>query len=141
MQIKLETFNPGHSTKDRMALKMIQDADTIGLFQLESRAQMTTLPRMKPQNFYDLVVEIALIRPGPIRGNIVNSYLNRRSGHESISYIHPDLEPILKRTLGIPIFQEQLLRIAMVASGISAGEAEELRRSLGFKRSDICVST
>jgi error-prone DNA polymerase len=114
---------------------MIQRADTIGVFQIESRAQMATLPRMKPRNFYDLVVEIAIIRPGPIVGQMVHPYLNRRAGREPVHYPHPSLEPILKRTLGIPIFQEQLLRVAMVASGFSGGEAEELRRAMGFKRS------
>ncbi len=114
---------------------MIRAADTIGTFQIESRAQMATLPRMKPERFYDLVVEIALIRPGPIVGQMVNPYLERRAGRQPVHYPHPCLEPILARTLGIPIFQEQLLRIAMVAAGFSGGEAEELRRAMGFKRS------
>ena len=114
---------------------MIQAADTIGVFQIESRAQMATLPRMRPKNFYDLVVEIAIIRPGPIVGQMVHPYLNRRAGREPVSYPHPSLEPILKRTLGVPIFQEQLLRMAMEAAGFSGGEAEELRRAMGFKRS------
>jgi len=105
------------------------------VFQIESRAQMATLPRMKPRCFYDLVVEIAIIRPGPIVGQMVNPYLNRRAGREPVSYPHPALEPILARTLGVPLFQEQLLRIAMVAAGFSGGEAEELRRAMGFKRS------
>ncbi|MEE9606275.1 MAG: error-prone DNA polymerase [Myxococcota bacterium] len=115
---------------------MIRRADTIGVFQIESRAQMATLPRMKPERFYDLVVEVALIRPGPITGQMVHPYLNRRAGREPVSYPHPSLEPILKRTLGVPIFQEQLLRIAMTAAGFSGGEAEELRRAMGFKRSE-----
>ncbi len=114
---------------------MLRKADTVGTFQIESRAQMATLPRMKPRNFYDLVVEIAIIRPGPIVGQMVHPYLNRRAGREAIRYPHPCLEPILKRTLGVPIFQEQLLRIAMEAAGFSAGKAEELRRAMGFKRS------
>jgi error-prone DNA polymerase len=114
---------------------MIQRADTIGTFQIESRAQMATLPRMKPETFYDLVVEVAIIRPGPIAGQMVNPYLNRRAGREAVTYPHPSLKPILKRTLGVPLFQEQLLRIAMVAAGFSGGEAEELRRAMGFKRS------
>ncbi len=114
---------------------MIQRADTVGTFQIESRAQMATLPRMKPACFYDLVVEIAIIRPGPIVGEMVHPYLNRRAGREEIDYPHPSLEPILKRTLGVPIFQEQILRIAMEAAGFSGGEAEELRRAMGFKRS------
>jgi error-prone DNA polymerase len=114
---------------------MIQQADTVGVFQIESRAQMATLPRMRPERFYDLVVEIAIIRPGPIVGQMVHPYLNRRNGREAVVYPHPSLEPILKRTLGVPLFQEQLLRIAMVAAGFSGGEAEELRRAMGFKRS------
>jgi error-prone DNA polymerase len=114
---------------------MIRRADTIGVFQIESRAQMATLPRMKPERFYDLVVEVAIIRPGPITGQMVHPYLNRRAGREPVTYPHPSLEPILARTLGVPLFQEQLLRIAMTAAGFSGGEAEELRRAMGFKRS------
>jgi error-prone DNA polymerase len=120
---------------DPKTYAMIRRADTIGVFQIESRAQMATLPRMKPRHFYDLVVEIAIIRPGPIVGQMVHPYLNRRAGREPVTYPHPALEPILRRTLGVPIFQEQLLRIAMVAAGFSGGEAEELRRAMGFKRS------
>jgi error-prone DNA polymerase len=120
---------------DQKTYDMIQRADTVGVFQIESRAQMATLPRMKPANFYDLVVEIAIIRPGPIVGQMVHPYLNRRAGREPIVYPHPSLEPILARTLGVPIFQEQLLRIAMLAAGFTGGEAEELRRAMGFKRS------
>ena len=120
---------------DPKTYDMIQRADTVGVFQIESRAQMATLPRMKPANFYDLVVEIAIIRPGPIVGQMVHPYLNRRAGREPIAYPHPSLEPILARTLGVPIFQEQLLRVAMVAAGFTGGEAEELRRAMGFKRS------
>ncbi len=120
---------------DPKTYAMIQRADTVGVFQIESRAQMATLPRLKPRTFYDLVVEIAIIRPGPIVGQMVHPYLNRRAGREPVSYPHPALEPILKRTLGVPLFQEQLLRIAMVAAGFGAGEAEELRRAMGFKRS------
>jgi error-prone DNA polymerase len=111
-------------------------ADTIGVFQVESRAQMATLPRLKPSAFYDLVVEVAIIRPGPIVGQMVHPYLNRRAGREPVSYPHPSLEPILARTLGVPLFQEQLLRIAMVAAGFTGGQAEELRRAMGFKRSE-----
>ena len=114
---------------------MIRAADTIGTFQIESRAQMATLPRMKPERFYDLVVEVAIIRPGPITGKMVNPYLERRAGREPVRYAHPCLEPILARTLGVPLFQEQLLRIAMTAAGFTGGEAEELRRAMGFKRS------
>jgi error-prone DNA polymerase len=109
--------------------------DTVGVFQVESRAQMATLPRLKPKHFYDLVVEVALIRPGPIVGQMVHPYLKRRRGDEPVTYAHPSLEPVLKRTLGVPLFQEQLLRMAMVIAGFSGGEAEELRRAMGFKRS------
>ena len=115
---------------------MLQEADTVGLFQVESRAQMATLPRLKPTCFYDLVVEVAIIRPGPIVGQMVHPYLARRRGDEPVAYAHPSLEPILKRTLGVPLFQEQLLRMAMVVAGFSGGEAEELRRAMGFKRSE-----
>jgi error-prone DNA polymerase len=120
---------------DPASYEMMRRADTIGVFQIESRAQMATLPRMKPRSFYDLVVEVAIIRPGPIVGRMVHPYLDRRSGHEKIHYDHPALEPILKRTLGVPLFQEQLLRMAMTVAGFSGGEAEELRRAMGFKRS------
>src|SRR5213080_2453813 len=115
---------------------MIRKADTIGVFQIESRAQMATLPRMKPDHFYDLVVEVAIIRPGPIVGQMVHPYLARRAGREPVHYAHPALEPILRRTLGVPLFQEQLLRMAMAVAGFTAGEAEEIRRAMGFKRSD-----
>jgi error-prone DNA polymerase len=120
---------------DPAVYAMLQAADTVGVFQVESRAQMATLPRMKPRTFYDLVVEVAIIRPGPIVGRMVHPYLNRRNGREVIRYDHPALEPILRRTLGVPLFQEQLLRMAMTVAGFSGGEAEELRRAMGFKRS------
>lgn len=120
---------------DPKTYAMLQEADTIGVFQVESRAQMATLPRMKPKCFYDLVIEVALIRPGPIVGKMVHPYLARRAGREPVVYAHPALEPILKRTLGIPLFQEQLMRVAMVAAGFSGGEAETLRRAMGSKRS------
>ncbi len=114
---------------------MLERADTVGVFQIESRAQMATLPRMKPRRFYDLVVEVAIIRPGPIVGKMVHPYLDRRNRRAPVTYAHPSLEPILKRTLGVPLFQEQLLRVAMTVAGFSGGEAEELRRAMGFKRS------
>jgi error-prone DNA polymerase len=120
---------------DPTVYAMLRAADTVGVFQVESRAQMATLPRMKPRRFYDLVVEVAIIRPGPIVGKMVNPYLERRAGRETVSYPHPSLEPILKRTLGVPLFQEQLIRMAMVAAGFTGGQAEELRRAMGFKRS------
>jgi error-prone DNA polymerase len=121
---------------DPAVYHLLCEADTVGVFQVESRAQMATLPRLKPATFYDLVVQVAIIRPGPIVGQMVHPYLNRRAGREEVRYPHPSLEPILKRTLGVPLFQEQLLRIAMVAAGFTGGQAEELRRALGFKRSE-----
>ena len=121
---------------DPATYAMMRAADTVGVFQIESRAQMATLPRLKPECFYDLVVEIALIRPGPIVGQMVNPYLERRAGRQEVTYPHPSLEPVLERTLGVPLFQEQILRIAMIAAGFSGGEAEELRRAMGFKRSE-----
>ena len=122
--------------EDEVVYAMLRDADTIGVFQVESRAQMATLPRLKPATFYDLVVQVAIIRPGPIVGQMVHPYLNRRAGREPVQYPHPSLEPILARTLGVPLFQEQLLRMAMVAAGFTGGQAEELRRAMGFKRSE-----
>ena len=121
---------------DPAVYKMLQEADTIGVFQVESRAQMATLPRLKPACFYDIVVQVAIVRPGPIVGQMVHPYLNRRAGREAVRYPHPSLEPILARTLGVPLFQEQLLRMAMVAAGFTGGQAEELRRAFGFKRSE-----
>ena len=121
---------------DPAVYRMLQEADTVGIFQVESRAQMATLPRLRPKCFYDIVVEVAIIRPGPIVGQMVHPYLKRRQGGERVEYAHPSLEPILKRTMGVPLFQEQLLRMAMVAAGFSGGEAEELRRAMGFKRSE-----
>ncbi len=121
---------------DRNVYGMLQRADTIGVFQVESRAQMATLPRIHPERFYDLVVQVAIIRPGPIVGDMVHPYIRRRRGREPVSYPHPSLEPILKRTLGVPLFQEQLLRMAMATAGFTGTEAEELRRAFGFKRSE-----
>ena len=121
---------------DRAVYAALQQADTIGMFQIESRAQMSCLPRLRPQKFYDIVVQIAIIRPGPIVGNMVNPYLERRLGRAPVKYAHPDLEPVLKRTLGVPLFQEQLLRMAMICADFTGGEAEELRRAMGFKRSE-----
>ncbi|MDA8019229.1 MAG: error-prone DNA polymerase [Thermoanaerobaculia bacterium] len=120
---------------DPVVYDLLQKADTVGVFQVESRAQMASLPRNRPERFYDLVIQVAIIRPGPIVGGMVHPYFERRQGRQSVEYLHPSLEPILKRTLGVPLFQEQLLRMAMVAAGFSGGEAEELRRAMGFKRS------
>jgi len=132
-----ETFDLAHLPPDDPAVyELLQKAETIGVFQVESRAQMATLPRLKPTHFYDLVVEVAIIRPGPIVGDMVHPYLNRRAGREPVVPLHPCLEPILARTLGVPLFQEQLLRMAMVAAGFTGGQAEELRRAMGFKRSE-----
>jgi error-prone DNA polymerase len=120
---------------DPTVYSTLQKADTIGMFQIESRAQMSCLPRLRPKCFYDIVVQVAIIRPGPIVGQMVNPYLRRRMGREAVNHLHPSLAPVLARTLGVPLFQEQLLRIAMVAANFTGGEAEELRRAMGFKRS------
>ena len=114
---------------------VIREADTIGMFQIESRAQMASLPRNNPEKFYDLVTQVALIRPGPITGAMTAPYLKRRQKKEPVTYPHPSLEPVLKRTLGVPLFQEQLLKMAMICANFTGGEAEELRRALGHKRS------
>ena len=120
---------------DPKVYESLRRADTIGLFQVESRAQMASLPRNNPDKFYDLVVQVAIIRPGPIVGQMMNPYMERRQGRQEIEYPHPLLEPVLRRTLGVPLFQEQLLRIAMVIANFTGGEAEELRRALGSRRS------
>lgn len=120
---------------DGKTFEMASCADTIGVFQIESRAQMATLPRMKPKTFYDLVIEVAIIRPGPIQGNLMHPYLARRAGREKIEYYHDDLKPVLERTLGVPLFQEQMLQMAMIMADFSGAEAEELRRALSFHRS------
>jgi len=121
---------------DPVVYSTLQQADTVGMFQVESRAQMACLPRLLPKRFYDIVVQVAIIRPGPIVGQMVNPFLQRRQGREDVSYPHPSLEPVLERTLGVPLFQEQLLRIAMIAANFTGGEAEDLRRAMGFKRSE-----
>jgi len=115
--------------------EVISKADTVGMFQIESRAQMSSLPKNNPEKFYDLVTQVALIRPGPIQGHMTNPYLRRRMKKEPVTYPHPSLEPVLKRTLGVPLFQEQLLRMAMICANFTGGEAEELRRALSHKRS------
>lgn len=125
---------------DPATYEMMQQADTIGVFQIESRAQMSTLPRMKPREFYDVVVEVAIIRPGPIVGKMVHPYLNRRNGREPVDCIALCFEPILSRTLGVPLFQEQVLQMAMVIADFSGSEAEELRRAMSFHRSDERMS-
>lgn len=116
--------------EDARVYAMIQHADTIGVFQIESRAQMAMLPRLKPKTFYDLVIEIAIVRPGPIQGDMVHPYLRRREGNEPIAYPNDEVRAVLARTLGVPIFQEQVIKLAMVAAGFSPGEADQLRRSM-----------
>jgi len=131
VHVDLAHLPPG----DPETYRMLRAADTVGVFQVESRAQMASLPRNRPERFYDLVIQVAIIRPGPIVGNLAHPYFERRQGREPVTYPHPCLEPILERTLGVPIFQEQILKVAMAAAGFSGGEAEELRRAMGFKRS------
>src|SRR5258707_7521106 len=121
---------------DPAVYKTLCQADTVGMFQVESRAQMSSLPRNSPAKFYDLVVQVAIIRPGPIVGKMMHPYMRRRQGREQVTYAHPSLEPVLKRTLGVPLFQEQLLKMSMIAANFSGGEAEDLRRAMGFKRSE-----
>ncbi len=130
-----EQFDLAQVPHDKDVYKSLQEADTIGLFQVESRAQMASLPRNNPKVFYDLVVQVAIIRPGPIVGQMMNPYMERRKDKSKITSLHPLLDDVLKRTLGVPLFQEQLLRIAMVIADFSGGEAEELRRALGSRRS------
>src|SRR3954465_5718257 len=113
----------------------LSPADTIGIFQVESRAQMNTLPRLKPRSFYDLVVEVAVIPPGPIEGEMVHPYLRRRAGEEEVTYPHPSLEPILARTMGVPLFQEQGMQVAIACAGFTPSEADTLRKAMGHKRS------
>ncbi len=120
---------------EQAVYEMLQRADSVGVFQVESRAQMATLPRLKPRVFYDLVVEVALIRPGPIQGGSVHPYIRRRNGLEEVTYDHPCMESALRKTLGIPLFQEQLMQLAVDCAGFSAAEADQLRRAMGSKRS------
>jgi error-prone DNA polymerase len=108
---------------------MIQRGETTGVFQIESRAQMAMLPRLKPACFYDLVIEVAIVRPGPIQGDMVHPYLRRRQGLEPVTYPSPEVESVLGRTLGVPIFQEQVIQVATVAAGFDPGEADQVRRS------------
>jgi len=117
-------------SEDSAVYDMICRADTTGVFQIESRAQMSMLPRLRPRNFYDLVIEVAIVRPGPIQGEMVHPYLRRRSGEEPVSYPSKEVEAVLKRTLGVPIFQEQVMQLAIVAAGFSPGEADRLRRAM-----------
>jgi error-prone DNA polymerase len=121
--------------EDDAVYRTLQEADTVGMFQVESRAQMASLPRNNPEKFYDLVVQVAIIRPGPIVGQMMHPYMRRRQKKEEVTYPHPSLEPVLKRTLGVPLFQEQLLRMAMTVANFSGAEADELRRAVGMRRS------
>jgi error-prone DNA polymerase len=121
--------------EDPLVYETLRKADTVGMFQVESRAQMASLPLNAPTRFYDLVVQVAIIRPGPIAGKMMHPYMRRRQGKEEVTYPHPALEPVLKRTLGIPIFQEQLLRMAMAIANFTGAEADELRRAVGMRRS------
>ena len=116
--------------EDRATYRMLQAADTVGVFQIESRAQMSMLPRLRPECFYDLVIEIAIVRPGPIQGDMVHPYLRRKQGREEITYPSKAIQAVLERTLGVPIFQEQVIKLAMVAAGFSGGEADQLRRAM-----------
>ncbi|MCB0385219.1 MAG: error-prone DNA polymerase, partial [Bdellovibrionales bacterium] len=135
VSLDLSTLPP----RDQATYDMIQKADTVGVFQIESRAQMSLLPRFKPNCFYDLVIEVAIIRPGPIQGGMVHPFIRRRHGKEKVTYPHPDLEPILGKTLGVPIFQEQIMQIASTVCGFTPGEADELRRlmSSSWKHPDV----
>jgi DNA-directed DNA polymerase III PolC len=134
---KIDLYRIPHD--DKPTYDMIQKADTVGTFQIESRAQMSLLPRLKPKNFYDLVIEVAIVRPGPIQGGMIHPFIRRRDGLEPVTYPHPDLKPILGKTCGVPIFQEQIMQIASTVAGFSPGEADELRRimSSSWKKSDL----
>jgi error-prone DNA polymerase len=130
LELRLDTIPP----EDPATFAMIQRADTIGTFQIESRAQMAMLPRLRPRTWYDLVVQVAIIRPGPITGGMVHPFLRRRNGEEAVEYPHPSLEPVLRKTLGVPLFQEQVMRIAMAVGDYTPGEADQLRRDMAAWR-------
>ncbi|GAC1497978.1 MAG: error-prone DNA polymerase [Vulcanimicrobiaceae bacterium] len=129
--LRLQTIPPD----DPATYEMMQKADTIGVFQIESRAQQSMLPRLRPECFYDIVMQVAIIRPGPIQGDMIHPFLRRRNGLEPVTYPHPKLKPILERTLGVPLFQEQGMRMAIEAGGFTPGQADQLRRAMGHKRS------
>jgi error-prone DNA polymerase len=131
------TIDLGALPQEDSVYDLLCEADTVGVFQVESRAQMATLPRIQPRCFYDLVIEVAIIRPGPIQGNAVNPFIRRRRGDEPVTYLHPRLEPILRRTLGVPLFQEQLMEMAVAVAGFSPAEADELRQAMAAKRSEL----
>ena len=131
----------GHIPQDDAAVyEMVSHADTIGAFQIESRAQQSMLPRLRPNCFYDLVIEVAIVRPGPIQGDMVHPYLRRRNGEEDVEYPSQELKEILGRTLGVPLFQEQAMKIAIVAAGFTPSEADELRRSMATFKANGMVS-
>src|SRR5690606_14749381 len=119
---------------DKATFDMMTRADTVGVFQIESRAQMSMLPRLRPKEFYDVVVQVAIVRPGPIQGGMVHPYLRRKQGQEKVVSLTPDIDKVLARTLGVPIFQEQAMQIAMVGAGFSPDEADDLRRSMAAWR-------
>jgi error-prone DNA polymerase len=128
----------GVPPEDPAVYQMISRADTMGVFQIESRAQMSMLPRLRPRTFYDLVIEVAIVRPGPIQGNMVHPYLRRRNGEEPVEYPNDEIREVLRKTLGVPIFQEQAMRLAVVAAGFTPGEADQLRRAMGaWRRSGV----
>jgi error-prone DNA polymerase len=129
------TVDLGQLPQEEAVYDLLCEADTVGVFQVESRAQMGTLPRMRPRRFYDIAIEVAIIRPGPIQGHAVNPYLRRRRGEEKVTYLHPLLKPILERTLGVPLFQEQLMEMAVAIAGFSPADADELRQAMAAKRS------
>ncbi|HEU5403658.1 MAG TPA: error-prone DNA polymerase [Terriglobales bacterium] len=135
-----KTLDYGQLPQDAEVYEGIQKADTVGLFQIESRAQMSALPRTKPKCFADLSMQVAIIRPGPVTGKFVNPYIERRLGRQPITYLHPSFEPFLHRTLGVPLFQEQVMKVGMVAANLTGGEAEELRKAMGGKRSDAILT-
>ena len=136
-RLTLDTIPP----EDPATYEMIRHADTLGTFQIESRAQMSMLPRLKPRTFYDLVIEVAIVRPGPIQGDMVHPYLRRREGKEPVDYPTPELRAVLEKTLGVPLFQEQAMRVAIVCAGFSPGEADQLRRSMATFKFNGTVST
>src|SRR5574337_66677 len=130
LELDMATIPPN----DPATFEMIQRADTVGVFQIESRAQMAMLPRLRPRSFYDLVIEVSIVRPGPITGGMVHPYLRRRRGEEPVLYPHPSLQPVLEKTLGVPLFQEQVMRLAMIAADYTPGEADQLRRDMAAWR-------
>ena len=135
-----KTLDYAQLSQDAEVYEGIQNADTVGLFQIESRAQMSALPRTRPKCFADLSMQVAIIRPGPVTGKFVNPYIERRLGRQPITYLHPSFEPFLHRTLGVPLFQEQVMKVGMVAANLTGGEAEELRKAMGGKRSDAILT-